>query len=208
MPKPIVKPAGAEEVLAAIAARYAPGSTVSLPQIGEAGGVSPGMAGRFANGPAPTVAGPTWTGAGPARRDPRARARAPVRSRLVVESGRSPVFDREGPTQDLRHERALGFDIGGSIVGESQGTGLLECPVCRRFIGMGKQVIAERAVPSELLAVEGANVEMVFRILMGSPERFPTRDAEVTLVHVAEGGEPLDRGRHVGSGRGSPRPGR
>ena len=44
MPKPIPKPPRAEEVLAAVAARYPAGATVTLPAIAEACGVSEGTA--------------------------------------------------------------------------------------------------------------------------------------------------------------------
>ena len=88
MPKPIVKPAGAEEVLAAVAARYAPGSTVSLPQIGEAGGVSPGLAGKIrrwarADGRWPYVDG---RGRGPARSsgEGKAACRVAIGRRLLA----------------------------------------------------------------------------------------------------------------------------
>jgi hypothetical protein len=45
MPKPIPKPARAEEVLAVVAARYPAGATVTLPAIAEACGVSESTAG-------------------------------------------------------------------------------------------------------------------------------------------------------------------
>jgi hypothetical protein len=44
MPKPIPKPSRTEEVLAAVAARYPAGVTVTLPAIAEACGVSEGTA--------------------------------------------------------------------------------------------------------------------------------------------------------------------
>ncbi len=44
MPKPIPKPSRTEEVLAAVAARYSVGATVTLSAIAEACGVSEGMA--------------------------------------------------------------------------------------------------------------------------------------------------------------------
>jgi hypothetical protein len=44
MPKPIPKPSRTEEVLAAVASRYAAGATVTQSAIAEACGVSEGMA--------------------------------------------------------------------------------------------------------------------------------------------------------------------
>ena len=44
MPKPIPKPSRAEEVLAAVAARYPAGATVTLPAIAGSCGVSEGTA--------------------------------------------------------------------------------------------------------------------------------------------------------------------
>jgi hypothetical protein len=47
MPRPIPKPHCAEEVLAAVAVRYAAGSTVTLPMIAEVGGVNLATAGQI-----------------------------------------------------------------------------------------------------------------------------------------------------------------
>ena len=47
MPKPIPKPPRAEEVLAAVAARYPAGSTVTLPMVAEVGGVNLATAGQI-----------------------------------------------------------------------------------------------------------------------------------------------------------------
>ncbi len=47
MPKPIPKPPRAEEVLAAVAARYPAGATVTLPMIAEVGGVNLATAGQI-----------------------------------------------------------------------------------------------------------------------------------------------------------------
>ncbi len=113
MPKPIVKPAGAEEVLAAVAARYTPGSTVSLPQIGEAGGVSPGMAGKIrrwarANGRWSYVDG---RGRGPERSSGEGRGACPVtigRRVRSVSRFRSRGPDAGSPPRKapwLRHRR-------------------------------------------------------------------------------------------------------
>jgi hypothetical protein len=47
MPMPIPKPPRAEEVLAAVAARYPAGATVTGPMIAEAGGVNLATAGQI-----------------------------------------------------------------------------------------------------------------------------------------------------------------
>jgi hypothetical protein len=56
MPKPIPKPPRAEEVLAAVAARYPSGSTVTLPMIAEVGGVNLSTAGQIRQ-KGPNIAG-------------------------------------------------------------------------------------------------------------------------------------------------------
>jgi hypothetical protein len=47
MPKPVPKPPRAEEVLAAVAARYPAGSTVTDPKIAEVGGVNLATVGQI-----------------------------------------------------------------------------------------------------------------------------------------------------------------
>ena len=47
MPIPILKPPRAEEVLAAVAAQYPAGSTVTLPMVAEVGGVNLATAGQI-----------------------------------------------------------------------------------------------------------------------------------------------------------------
>ena len=113
MPKPIVKPAGAEEVLASVAARYASGSTVSLPQIAEAGGVSSSLASKIrqwarANGRWPYVDGrgrglvrSSGEGKVPCRVVIGRRVIAPVSLRSRGHDAGSPP--RRGPW--LRHRR-------------------------------------------------------------------------------------------------------
>ena len=70
MPKPIPKPPRAEEVLAAVAARYPAGATVTLPMIAEVGGVNLATAGQIRQ----------WARCRAAGRSPTAREPAPVRS--------------------------------------------------------------------------------------------------------------------------------
>ena len=70
MPKPIPKPPRAEEVLAAVAARYPAGSTVTGPMIAEVSDVNLATAGQIRQ----------WARAHGAGRSPTARELAPVRS--------------------------------------------------------------------------------------------------------------------------------
>ena len=88
MPKPIPKPPRAEEVLAAVAARYPAGATVTLAMIAEAAAStrprrarSAGGRGRWAAGLMRTVRG------GPAESSQADRPAAADRVGLVVDSG-------------------------------------------------------------------------------------------------------------------------
>jgi hypothetical protein len=75
MPRPIPKPPRAEEVLAAVAARYPAGATVTGRMIAEAGGVNLATAGqirqwaeRMDDGRSPTAREPDRARSGPSAR--------------------------------------------------------------------------------------------------------------------------------------------
>ena len=92
MPKPIPKPPRAEEVLAAVAARYPAGATVTLPAIAEACGVNEATAAQVRRLGA--VGGPLAVcgrEGSPARSSQADRPAAAERDGLVVESGRGYV---------------------------------------------------------------------------------------------------------------------